>query len=112
MTESSQPPEDEAVKVTPFKLIRRGDDTIDHEEDITFADFSPRILPADAPDENDLVVPKDGSVPEPVPSPESPPIVTHETSGTDALSPAAKAAGKPSPRETGKPDSSSPKKSG
>lgn len=63
---------DEPRNVTPFKLIRRGEDTLDIDERVVFADFSPTVLPADTPDEVvEVLAPKDVSVPVPAPSSES-----------------------------------------
>lgn len=101
----------DAKKITPFKMISRGEDSVDREDDIIFADFSPRIVPADTPEEP-VVVPKDEYAPAPAPSLESTEKTEPLKSDKPAPAPASKDDGKVSPAGNGKQDSSSPKKSG
>lgn len=103
---------DEPRTVTPFMLIERGDDTLGPNDEILFADFSPKIVPADTPDE--VVVPKDVSVPEPVvsPEPQSTPQTAQTSSVIPALVPAIKVNGSDNPSEILPPSSSSDQKSG
>ena len=110
MTEEASEPK----TITPFKVINRGEDTVDRDDRVVFADFSPKVLPADAPDEEVVVVPKDGSAMAPASSSGASLTETDEptSSATSAPAPASEDDGKPSQSETGKPDSSSPPKSG
>ena len=103
-------PEDDGVrKVNPFRIIRRGDDTIDPDSDIVFADFSPKVLPADAPDEVPAV-PKGSSAVEPASSSES--KKTNEPQKKASPASATEAAGKRSPSVASKQGSSSSPKTG
>ncbi len=93
---------DEPRTITPFKLINRGEDTLNLDEQVVFADFSPRIVPADTPDEEleeVVVVPKDESAPEPAASPESNPTTEPSSSETPVPTPANKEGGLPSANE-------------
>lgn len=103
---------DEARKITPFKRIGRGQDSLDYDDEVVFADFTPHILPADLDeDEEIIVIPKEESVPEPVASPAPEP--QSEVSPTKSAPPAAPSAdGKPKTPASSSPASSSPKKSG
>jgi len=56
----------EAREVNPFQIIQRGVDTVNSRGQVTFADFTPKVVPADTPEE--IPVPKDESAQAPVPS--------------------------------------------
>lgn len=106
---------DEPRTITPFKIIERGDDTLGANGEVLFADFSPRIVPADTPDDDEeevVVVPKGESAPEPVASPESTSATEQTTSETNVPTPADKADGSPNPNEPSLPTSSSDQKPG
>lgn len=104
---------DEAQKLTPFKIINRGEDTLDSDDDVIFADFSPKVLPADAPEEvEEIPVPKDDSAPAPAPSSESPVKTEQTSSKTPAPAPAGKADGNAKKNESSSQTSSSGQKSG
>lgn len=61
--------QDEPRTLNPFRVIHRGEDTVDENDNVLFADFSPKVLPADTPEEVDFSVgPKALSVPEPATS--------------------------------------------
>lgn len=100
---------DEARKLNPFRVIRRGDDTVDANDDIVFADFSPRVLPADSPEEV-LPAPKDSSAVEPASSSES--TVTNEPKKKASPASASEAGGKRNQSGAGKQSSSSNPKTG
>lgn len=91
---------DEARKVVPFRIMRRGQDSVDEENDVVFSDFSPRVLPADVPDETEVTVPKDVSAPELAPSTDLAPASGQNTSVTSVPQPVSKDAGKPNPSVT------------
>lgn len=58
------PEESEARELHPFKIIQRGQDTVaGDDETVVFADFSPRVVPADTPDReiDNSILPKAGS---------------------------------------------------
>lgn len=104
----------EPQEIAPFKVIERGEDTVINDQ-VVFADFSPRVLPADAPDEvavDEVTVPKEESAPEPVPSQESTETTELQTSDTTVQVPADEGDGLLSQNESGKPDSSSDPKTG
>lgn len=82
----------DARQVTPFKVIRRGEDSIDNDDRVTFSDFSPRVVPADTPEE--IVVPKAVSAPEPAPSQESTQTPVQTSSEPTVQTPANKGPGK------------------
>ena len=103
----SGPTEDDATPVTPFQVIRRGEDTVDGDDRVTFADFRPEVLPADADEEPEVEpVPKDESAPEPAPSVESTQMTEQKTSETSAQEPASSEDGKLNPSEPSKSSSS------
>lgn len=102
----------EPRNLTPFKIIHRGEDTLGPDDEVQFADFSPRMIPADVPDEVVVAVPKEESAPQPVPSSESTETTEPAKSETSAQTPADEDAGKPSPNGSGKQTSSSAKKTG
>lgn len=103
----SGPSEDDARPVTPFQVINRGEDTVDGDDRVTFSDFRPTVLPADAVEEPEVEpVPKDESAPEPAPSAESNETTEQTTSETSAQDPANSDDGKPSPSEPSKSSSS------
>lgn len=102
---------DEPQELTPFRIINRGEDTLDASGNVQFADFSPRVLPSEVPDEV-VEVPKAESVPAPVSSSESPETSEPKTSARTVPVPVAEDDGLPSPSESGKRVSSSPKKTG
>ena len=87
--------ETEARTVTPFRVINRGEDTLDEHEDVVFADFSPRVLPSEVPDEDidGALNPKGVSAPERVSSPESTSTTEPTPTGTPAPAPADSGAG-------------------
>jgi hypothetical protein len=91
--------------------LKRGEDTVDAEDQVTFADFSPNVRPADAPDPVEAL-PKGESAPAPAPSSESSEKTVQQTSDTSAPTPASKDDGKPSPSESSKQTSSSDQKTG
>ena len=103
---------DTARKISPFKVIERGQDTIDKDDDVIFADFSPRVLPADTPEETVVPAPKGESVVEPAPSSESSETTEPKSQDKTAPEPAAKDSGKPKANASGTQVSSSPKKTG
>jgi hypothetical protein len=103
--------EPEPQVVNPFQIIQRGEDTVDAEDQVTFADFSPNVRPADAPDPVEAL-PKGESAPAPAPSSESSEKTVQQTSDTSAPTPASKDDGKPSPSESSKQTSSSDQKTG
>lgn len=90
---------DKARKITPFRVMRRGDDTVDADNDVVFSDFSPRVLPADFPDE-EVTVPKDVFAPQPAPLPDLAPASGRSTSGTSVPKSVSSDAGKPNPSAT------------
>lgn len=81
----------EAKEVTPFQIIDRGEDTVNTSGRVTFADFSPKVLPSEAPDEE--LVPKDVSAPAPAQSSESTQTTEQKKSEKNAQSAADKADG-------------------
>lgn len=101
-------PEDTAKQLNPFKLIQRGEDTLGPDDDVQFADFSPRMLPADVPEPS----PKDESALAPAHSKGSREKIERPTSDTSAQEPADKGDGQNSPNEDSSQTSSSEKKSG
>lgn len=108
---------EEAVPVTPFQIIRRGQDTVDKDERLTFADFSPQVLPADAQEEVEVeieTVPKEESAPEPASSPESTSTQTtqSQTPEETVKESATSDDGSPNPSESSKQSSSTPPKTG
>lgn len=102
---------DDAQEMTPFRIVNRGEDTTDAHGNVQFADFSPRVLPADVPDEA-VEVPKEESAQAPVPSSESTEIVEPKRSETTVQAPVVEDDGMPSPNGSGKRASSSEKKTG
>lgn len=106
-----------ARTVTPFQIIRRGQDTIDADDKVTFADFSPQVLPSGAQEDVEVEV-------EPIPKEESAPGAASSQELTSAQTPpsptseetvpqsAPSDAGSASPKETSKQSFSTPKKSG
>lgn len=105
--------EDEATKITPFKIIRPGEDTVDLDDEVQFADFRPRVVPSDTPDEEPVeMAPKAVSAPAPAPSPESTQTTVQKASEELAQQLADSDAGGSSVSESGKRDSSSVQKSG
>lgn len=106
-TRSGGPKEDDAVAVTPFQTIRRGEDSVDENDRVTFADFRPHVLPADAEDEPEVEpIPKGESAPELASSAESMRTTEPKTSETSAQKSATSDDGKPSPKEPSKQSSS------
>jgi hypothetical protein len=102
---------DKARKITPFRVMRRGEDSIDSENEVVFSDFSPRVVPADFPDE-ELTVPKDVSAPAPAPSTDLAPASGRTTSVTSVPPSVNSDAGKLNQNATSSPPSSTPPKSG
>jgi hypothetical protein len=102
---------DTAKKVVPFRIMRRGDDTVDRDNEVVFADFSPVVLPSDLVTE-EPTVPKDVYAPEPAPSTDLAPASGPSSSGTSAPPSAILADGSPNPSATSSPPSSSGKKTG
>jgi hypothetical protein len=107
------PSEDDAVAVTPFQVIRRGEDTLDDNDRVTFADFRPTVEPADEIEEPEVEqVPKEGSAPELASSAESTrtsePTKSAKTAQVQAAEELAADLddGKPSQSEPSKPSSS------
>lgn len=98
--------------ITPFKLINRGEDTLDENENVVFADFSPRVIPSETPDEVEDILPKAESAPEPVPSSESTQTEGQETSETPVQAPVEEDAGSLSLNETSSQSSSSGPRNG
>jgi len=95
--------EDDAIAVTPFQVIRRGEDTVDGDDRVTFADFRPQVLPADADEEPEVEpVPKGESAPELASSAESTRTTEPKTSEPSAQEPASSEDGSPSPSEPSK----------
>jgi hypothetical protein len=103
--------EDDAVPVTPFQIIRRGEDTVDREDRVTFADFSPAVLPSDAGEGVEAEpIPKGESAPEPASSPVLP--STPAKLARTAPPPASKVDGKSSLSESSSQTSSTNPKPG
>jgi hypothetical protein len=109
---------DEARPVTPFQIIRRGQDTIGEDDRVTFADFTPQVIPSDVQQDVEAEpVPKGESAPEPAYSVESTPTTVQPTlepivqQAAEELA-AALDDGSPNPNETSTPSSSTAKKSG
>lgn len=100
--------EDEARQINPFKIIQRGEDTIGPDDDVQFADFSPRIVPSDTPDEEVTAAPspKGESVMAPARSSVSQEKTEPEKSDTTVPPPADQDNGQPSQNEDGKQTSS------
>lgn len=107
----SEEAHDEPQELTPFRIVNRGEDTVDSNNNVQFADFSPRVLPSEIPDEV-VEVPKDESAPEPAPSSVSTETSEPVKSETPVPTPVVEDDGMPSPSESGKRTSSSPKKNG
>ncbi len=111
-TRHTGPSADDAVAVTPFQTIRPGEDTVDADDRVTFADFRPHVLPADVEEELEVeVIPKDESAPELASSAASTRTPVQKTSAKIAQAEAETLAadledGKPSPSEPSKPSSS------
>lgn len=103
---------DEPTKITPFKLINAGEDTLDEDGAVQFADFRPRVVPSDTPDEIVEPAPKDVSAPVPAPSSESTQTTAPRMQDTTVPAPAEEGDGLPSPSGTSKSTSSSPTKTG
>lgn len=97
MTENAQP---EPREVSPFKIINRGEDTVDKNDRVVFADFSPKVVPSETPDREKS--PKGASAPRPARSKESPPKTEQKKSETSAQTPASKDAGAANPSGTSK----------
>ena len=107
---SEETPED-ARTITPFKIIHRGEDTVDSDDVVRFADFSPKVLPSDAPEEEGIA-PKGESAPARASSLASRKKTEPTKSEKNAPENAGEAGGKSSRSESGSQTSSSPKKSG
>ena len=105
-------PEDTATKLTPFKIINRGEDSLDENDDVVFADFSPKVVPADTPDQIVQPAPKASSAPAPAPSSESTQTIVQRASEELAQELAEEDDGLPSPSESSSQTSSSATKSG
>lgn len=105
------PAQDTARKVVPFRIMRRGKDSVDEENDVVFADFSPLVLPSDVVTE-EPTVPKDVFAPDHAPLTDLAPSSAQSSSGTNAPPSATSAAGKRNQSGTSSPPSSSEKKSG
>lgn len=111
------PAPDTARKITPIRMMTRGEDSIDSENQVVFSDFSPKILPADFPDE-EVTVPKDAFAQAPAASGDLAPSSALTSSGTSAPPPPTSLPavptgdGKPSPSASSSPPSSSAPKSG
>lgn len=103
---------EEPRKISPFKLINAGEDTVDEDGAVQFADFRPRVVPADTPDEIDQPAPKDESAPAPAPSSESTQTTAPQKSDTTVPTPAEEGDGQLNPSGSSKPGSSSAPKTG
>jgi len=97
--------------VSPFKIIQRGEVTL-VDDSVAFADFSPRVVPADTPDDRETTVPKAESAQVPAPSSESTLTIELETLDNPAPAPVDGDAGQPSQSDPLKLDSSSSQKNG
>jgi hypothetical protein len=104
-------PEDTATKLTPFKLINAGEDTLDG-DDVVFADFRPKVVPSDTPDQIVQPAPKASSAPAPAPSSESTQTIAQRASEELAQELAEEEDGLPSPSESSLQTSSSATKNG
>lgn len=104
----------ESRPLTPFKIIRRGEDTLDDEGKVVFADYSPGMIPSDIPDKEPVVeqVPKVESAQGPVSLQESTLTSEPQMSDTPAQEPVTKEDGQPSPSESLKQSSSTRKSPG
>ena len=118
---SDQPSEEDAVAINPFVLINRGEDSVigkGNNERVVFSDFSPKVLPADVPEEVTTVLPeevgdpKDLSAPEGADSEPSTPTPTEPTSSENPVPNPADSEGGQKETENGSPTSSSDQKSG
>lgn len=103
---------DEPRTISPFKIIQRGEDTVDGDENLIFSDFRPHVMGADVVIEDDLPAPKGVSVPEPAPSSGSDQTTVQTMSENPVQALADEADGVPSPSVDLKQTSSSPKKTG
>ena len=105
------PEEPEARELHPFKIINRGQDTVaGDDERVVFADFSPRVVPSETPDEeiDNTISPKAVSAPVPAESETgSTPPTAPTLSGTPAPAPAPSGDGKNKSNDTSSPSSSS-----
>lgn len=104
-------PEDAATKLNPFKIINAGEDTLDG-DDVVFADFRPKIIPSDTPDEIVDPAPKASSAPAPAPSSESTQTIVQRASEELVQELADEDGGQPNPTESSSQASSSDTKSG
>lgn len=109
--------EREVRELHPFKTINRGEDTVvGDDEKVIFADFSPRVIPAEVANEeiDEIISPKGSSAPAPVDSkiPESTPPTEPSSSTTPAQEPAGSEDLKNPKSETQSPDSSTDQKNG
>lgn len=102
----------EPRKISPFKLINAGEDTVDEDGAVQFADFRPRVVPSDTPDEIVTPAPKDESAPAPAPSSESTQTTEPQLQETTVHAPVEGADGQLSPNETLRSSSSNPPKTG
>lgn len=102
----------EPKELSPFKIIHRGEDSLDSEGEVTFADFSPRVVPADTPEDVVEPAPKGVSAPEPVLSSDSSETPVQPTWENPVQTPASADDGMPSPTGSGSPASSSDPKTG
>lgn len=99
--------ESQARKITPFKIIQAGEDTLDADNEVQFSDFRPRTVSADTPEEVIEPAPKDSSAPAPAPSPESTQTTEPQKSDNPVQAPADEGTGKPSQTKSGSQSSSS-----
>lgn len=103
---------EEPKTITPFKLMNAGEDTLGPDDEVLFADFRPRVVPSDTPDEVEDADPKVESAPELAPYSESTQTPEPQTSEKSVPTPAEEGAGQSSPQGNGKQNSSSGLKSG
>lgn len=114
----------EPKEINPFYLMKKGEDSVDKDDNVIFSDFRPQVVPSDTKAGKSRKkkdkAPKGGSAPEPVNSEETPnpkslakDVLASKQTPVDDLAGAAKAPGqsKVTP-ETSNPASSSSPKSG
>lgn len=105
-------------QVNPFSKIYRGEDSVGQDDEVVFSDFSPKVVPSSGQDESEeaLDLPKGGSAPGLVVSPESLPaseVSSEKIAQNDSKELAvALEDGTPSPTESSNQDSSSKTKTG
>jgi hypothetical protein len=64
--------DDEPVLVRPFTIIQPGEDSVDADDKVSFADFRPVVVPSDTVEGGSKLLPKDESARELASLPELP----------------------------------------